>query len=169
MGDFLSKNRAWLDSHRSGSFHVFDDSPEHINMEKAKLKNMFQGLRAYVYDAIDTAYKVGKDKGKENARSNEMVELPHPCDGEAFSDVRITEQITKIMSEVGEVSDANARYQKYGSPECRRDVLLELQDVIVAATTAQYIMGAELDERQRITREVNESNARRDNGARFKK
>ena len=97
-----------------------------------------------------------------------MVELTHQCDGEAFSDVRITEQITKIMSEVGEVSDANARYQKYGSPECRRDVLLELQDVIVAATTAQYIMGAALDERQRITREVNESNARRDNGARFK-
>lgn len=45
----------------------------------------------------------------------------------------------------------------------------ELTDVITAATSALAFAGCSLEDRQHFQQEINESNARRDGGRRFKK
>lgn len=95
--------------------------------------------------------------------------LPKPCNGPKYDDWDVNDYFKKVMEEVGEVCEAYADFTLKNSPKKRKNFLRECTDVIVAITSLMNKAGADLNERQLLMNEVNNSNATRDNGKRFKK
>lgn len=97
------------------------------------------------------------------------VVLPHPCDGELYKDWLLVEYIAKVLEEANEVVDAYIDLIKDPkNPERIKHLADECTDVQVAATGVMHKLGYGEEERQRIMKEINESNAKRDGGKRFK-
>lgn len=98
------------------------------------------------------------------------VVLPHPCDGELYKDWLLVEYIAKVLEEAKEVVDAYIDLIKDPkNPERIKHLASECTDVQVAATGVMHKLGYGEEERQRVMKEINESNAKRDGGKRFKK
>jgi len=113
--------------------------------------------------------------------------LPHPCDGAYYKYWTLSDWLLKVCEETGEAVTAKKLYQKalrayyrardlqsgdvdarlQEAEDARHELCKELTDVITASTSALAFLGADLDERQQLQREINESNARRDGGTRF--
>lgn len=97
------------------------------------------------------------------------VVLPHPCDGELYKDWLLVEYIAKVLEEANEVVDAYIDLIKDPkNPERIKHLADECTDVQVAATGVMHKLGYGEEERQRVMKEINESNAKRDGGKRFK-
>lgn len=113
------------------------------------------------YEKIfDDGYKAGRAS----------VVLPHPCDGELYKDWLLVEYIAKVLEEAKEVVDAYIDLIKDPkNPERIKHLAGECTDVQVAATGVMHKLGYGEEERQRVMKEINESNAKRDGGKRFKK
>lgn len=108
------------------------------------------------------------DDGYRAGRAS--VVLPHPCDGELYKDWLLVEYIAKVLEEAKEVVDAYIDLIKDPkNPERIKHLAGECTDVQVAATGVMHKLGYGEEERQRVMKEINESNAKRDGGKRFKK
>lgn len=115
------------------------------------------------YEKIfDDGYKAGRAS----------VVLPHPCDGELYKRWLSSDYFAKIAEEHLEVIDAYKSIEKSGkcpTEEEKEHFLKECTDLIIATTSLMNCLGYDEEARQRKMKEVNESNAKRDGGKRFKK
>lgn len=110
------------------------------------------------YEKIfDDGYKAGRAS----------VVLPHPCDGELYKDWTASDYFAKIAEEHLEVIDAYKEIEKNGGDS--QHFLRECTDLIVATTGLMNYLGCDEKMRQQYMKEINESNAKRDGGKRFKK
>lgn len=100
------------------------------------------------------------------------VVLPHPCDGELYKDRTAADYFAKIAEEHLEVIDAYKTIEKSNkqpTKEERDHFFKECTDLIVATTGLMHYLGCDEEMRQKYMKEINESNAKRDGGKRFKK
>lgn len=115
------------------------------------------------YEKIfDDGYKAGRAS----------VVLPHPCDGELYKDWTSSDYFAKIAEEHLEVIDAYKAIEKSGkcpTKEEQEHFFKECTDLIVATTGLMHYFGCDEKMRQQYMKEINESNAKRDGGKRFKK
>lgn len=119
-------------------------------------------------DKAISGYEKIFDDGYKAGRAS--VVLPHPCDGELYKDWLLIEYIAKVLEEAKEVVDAYIDLIKDPkNPERIKHLAGECTDVQVAATGVMHKLGYGEEERQRVMKEINESNAKRDGGKRFKK
>lgn len=117
-------------------------------------------------DDIMSGYKAIFEDGYKAGRAS--VVLPHPCDGELYKDWLLVEYIAKVLEEAKEVVDAYIDLIKDPkNPERIKHLAGECTDVQVAATGVMHKLGYGEEERQRVMKEINESNAKRDGGKRF--
>lgn len=118
-------------------------------------------------DDIMSGYKAIFEDGYRAGRAS--VVLPHPCDGELYKDWLLVEYIAKVLEEANEVVDAYIDLIKDPkNPERIKHLADECTDVQVAATGVMHKLGYGEEERQRVMKEINKSNAKRDGGKRFK-
>lgn len=125
------------------------------------------------------------------------VILPRPCNGPVYDDWKIGEWMLKVCEECGEAVKALKLTQKaaieYGNfvrglsldemneakmakaeayyddlLEEKRNLCLELTDIITAATSMLENIGVDETGRQMYQRIINARNARRDGGRRFR-
>lgn len=115
------------------------------------------------YEKIfDDGYKAGRAS----------VVLPHPCDGELYESWTSSDYLAKIAEEHLEVIDAYKTIEKSNkqpTKEERDHFFKECTDLIVATTGLMHYLGCDEEMRQKYMKEINESNAKRDGGKRFKK
>ena len=100
------------------------------------------------------------------------VVLPHPCDGELYKDWTAADYFAKIAEEHLEVIDAYKAIEKSGkcpTKEEQEHFFKECTDLIVATTGLMHYFGCDEKTRQQYMKEINENNAKRDGGKRFKK
>ena len=123
------------------------------------------------------------------------IVFPRPCDGALYDCWTLEKWMLKVCEECGEAITAAKHFQKaskllmdakrmlkkdehaqpitdtmqVGVTAARDELCSELTDVITAATSVLEYIGCDLDERQRYQRKINESNAKRDGGRRFRK
>lgn len=99
------------------------------------------------------------------------VVLPHPCDGELYKDWTPSDYFAKIAEEHLEVIDAYKAIKAGKRPikEELEHFFKECTDLIVATTGLMHYLGCKEETRQKYMKEINESNAKRDGGKRFKK
>lgn len=110
------------------------------------------------------------DDGYRAGRAS--VVLPHPCDGELYKDWTSADYFAKIAEEHLEVIDAYKAIEKSNkqpTKEERDHFFKECTDLIVATTGLMHYLGCDEEMRQKYMKEINESNAKRDGGKRFKK
>lgn len=110
------------------------------------------------------------DDGYRDGR--ESVVLPHPCDGELYKHWTAADYFAKIAEEHLEVIDAYKTIEKSGkcpTEEEKEHLLKECTDMIIATTTLMNYFGYDEEARQKKMKEVNDDNAKRDGGKRFKK
>ena len=123
---------------------------------------------------IMSGYEKIFDDGYEAGRGS--VVLPHPCNGPVYDDWGVRDYLIKLGEECGEVFKAYKELMRaYKSKdldeksEAMENILRECADVQVAATSLMDFLGCGDEGRQEVMREINESNAKRDGGKRFKK
>lgn len=110
------------------------------------------------------------DDGYRAGRAS--VVLPHPCDGELYKSWTSSDYFAKIAEEHLEVIDAYKAIEKSGkcpTKEEQEHFFKECTDLIVATTGLMHYFGCDEKMRQQYMKEINESNAKRDGGKRFKK
>lgn len=94
--------------------------------------------------------------------------LPRPCNGPLYDKCSTSDYVIKIVEEVGEMADAYRRY-KIASDNCTyADLGRELVDIITACISTLETLGFKAADREKMYQKVNESNAKRDGGRRFK-
>ena len=127
----------------------------------------------------------------------EEIILPRPVNGPVYDEWTLEKWLLKVCEECGEAITAYKHLEKTVkdyqqtansvTPDMMTDrqafekrtnldlvrsarhaLCRELTDTITAATSALHYLGAHLEERQSLQREVNESNAKRDGGKRFR-
>lgn len=116
-------------------------------------------------DKAISGYEKIFDDGYKAGRAS--VVLPHPCDGELYKDWTASDYFAKIAEEHLEVIDAYKEIEKNGGDS--QHFLRECTDLIVATTGLMNYLGCDEKMRQEYMKEINESNAKRDGGKRFKK
>ena len=110
------------------------------------------------------------DDGYRAGRAS--VVLPHPCDGELYKSWTSSDYFAKIAEEHLEVIGAYKTIEKSNkqpTKEERDHFFKECTDLIVATTGLMHYLGCDEEMRQKYMKEINESNAKRDGGKRFKK
>lgn len=124
--------------------------------------------------------------------------MPKACNGEAYADWTLNNWMLKVCEECGEAvmafklaHKAEHEYAAYVKTlsldmvdetklareqncldeflEARRNLCLELTDVITAATSMLDAIGADAADRQMYQRIINDRNGRRDGGRRFRR
>lgn len=121
-------------------------------------------------DKAISGYEKIFDDGYKAGRAS--VVLPHPCDGELYKSWTSSDYFAKIAEEHLEVIDAYKAIDKSGkcpTKEEQEHFFKECTDLIVATTGLMHYFGCDEKMRQRYMKEINESNAKRDGGKRFKK
>lgn len=145
-------------------------------MDKKELHAYLDKALEYEYTRGDIdGYQQGVSDGYWSGRAS--VILPHPCDGPLYKDWRWSQQLAKVREEFEEVVSAfdsvrDCKKKHLGMAvfrERRDHMMRECTDLIIATTTFMNLMGFNESDRQRIMCEVNERNAKRDDGRRFKK
>ena len=138
-------------------------------------------IHAYLDEALEREYSRGERDGYQKGvsdgyrRGKAAVILPHPCDGPLYEDWRWSQQLAKVREEFEEVvsafdsvRDCKKKHLSMAVFRERRDHMMrECTDLIIATTTFMNLMGFNESDRQRLMFEVNESNAKRDDGQRF--
>ena len=120
--------------------------------------------------------------------NKDEIVLPRPVNGPVYDGWTLERWLLKVCEETGEVVTAyknlKSACEKYHDfvdglsiddmtdPKAAYASMLqvcrELTDVITAATSTLEYLGVDLDERQRLQQSINESNAKRDGGRRFR-
>lgn len=121
-------------------------------------------------DKAISGYEKIFDDGYKAGRAS--VVLPHPCDGELYKSWTSSDYFAKIAEEHLEVIDAYKAIEKSGkcpTKEEQEHFFKECTDLIVATTGLMHYFGCDEKMRQQYMKEINESNAKRDGGKRFKK
>lgn len=140
-------------------------------------------IHAYLDEVLDEAYLRGNRDGYQQGRSDgyrrgrASVILPHPCDGPLYDDWlwsqcldKMREEFEEVLEAVESVRDCTKKHLGMAVLRERRDHLMrECTDLIVATTTFMDKAGYKESDRQRFLYEVNERNAKRDYGRRFRK
>ncbi|SDO85808.1 hypothetical protein [Selenomonas ruminantium] len=98
-----------------------------------------------------------------------LLAIPKPCDGELYRNWTLDNYAKKVDEEHAEMFEAYVKWRATGEEADRHEFLRECTDSIVAITSFMNKAGADIHERQKVLCEVNNSNATRDNGKRFKK
>lgn len=122
------------------------------------------------FDKIMSGYKAIFEDGYKAGRAS--VVLPHPCDGELYKHWLASDYFAKIAEEHLEVINAYKTIEKSGkcpTEEEKEHFLKECTDLIIATTSLMNCFGYDEEARQRKMKEVNDDNAKRDGGKRFKK
>ena len=122
------------------------------------------------FDESMRGYKAIFEDGYKAGRAS--VVLPHPCDGELYRSWTSSDYFAKIAEEHLEVIDAYKAIEKSGkcpTKEEQEHFFKECTDLIIATTGLMNYLGCDERMRQEYMKEVNESNAKRDGGKRFKK
>ena len=122
------------------------------------------------FDESMRGYKAIFEDGYKAGRAS--VVLPHPCDGELYKGWTSSDYFAKIAEEHLEVIDAYKTIEKSGkcpTKEEQEHFFKECTDLIVATTGLMHYFGCDEKMRQQYMKEINESNAKRDGGKRFKK
>ena len=122
------------------------------------------------FDESMSGYKAIFEDGYKAGRAS--VVLPHPCDGELYRSWTSSDYFAKIAEEHLEVIDAYKAIEKSGkcpTKEEQAHFFKECTDLIVATTGLMHYLGCDEEMRQKYMKEINESNAKRDGGKRFKK
>ena len=122
------------------------------------------------FDESMRGYKAIFEDGYKAGRAS--VVLPHPCDGELYKGWISSDYFAKIAEEHLEVIDAYKAIEKSGkcpTKEEQAHFFKECTDLIVATTGLMHYFGCDEAMRQKYMQEINESNAKRDGGKRFKK
>lgn len=119
-------------------------------------------------DDIMSGYEKIFEDGYKAGRAS--VVLPHPCDGELYKDWTPSDYFAKIAEEHLEVIDAYKAIKagKRPAKEGLEHLFKECTDLIVATTGLMHYLGCNEETRQKYMKEINESNAKRDGGKRFK-
>lgn len=120
-------------------------------------------------DDIISGYKAIFEDGYRAGRAS--VVLPHPCDGELYARWMAADYFAKIAEEHLEMIDAYKAIEKSGkcpTEEEKDHFFKECTDLIVATTGLMHYFGCDEAMRQKYMQEINESNAKRDGGKRFK-
>lgn len=101
--------------------------------------------------------------------------LPHPCDGELYSDWTPQRRFAKVLEEVDEAMEAAESFFSRERWDCDAapsvaygNLMEELTDVITAITSFQEAVGCDLEARRLYQRKINRRNRARDGGKRFK-
>ena len=121
-------------------------------------------------DDIMSGYEKIFDDGYKAGRAS--VVLPHPCDGELYKSWTSSDYFAKIAEEHLEVIDAYKAIEKSGkcpTKEEQEHFFKECTDLIVATTGLMHYFGCDEKMRQQYMKKINESDAKRDGGKRFKK
>ena len=121
-------------------------------------------------DKAISGYEKIFDDGYRAGRAS--VVLPHPCDGELYRHWLSSDYFAKIAEEHLEVIDAYKSIEKSGkcpTEEEKEHFLKECTDLIIATTSLMNYLGYDEEAQQRKMKEVNDDNAKRDGGKRFKK
>lgn len=121
-------------------------------------------------DKAISGYEKIFDDGYKAGRAS--VVLPHPCDGELYKSWTSSDYFAKIAEEHLEVIDAYKAIEKSNkqpTKEERDHFFKECTDLIVATTGLMHYLGCDEKMRQQYMKEINENNAKRDGGKRFKK
>lgn len=142
-------------------------------------------LHEAINESLKQEYDLGKRIGYEQGRIEgyKAQVLPHPCDGPLYDGCTPEEHMAKITEEYGEVLKAFAVWRKSESRhrvqqtvsskmavnESLNHLFNECTDLRVATVSMMDRFGCHETARQRLMKQVNESNARRDDGRRFKK
>lgn len=132
-------------------------------------------IHAYLDEVLDEAYARGNRDGYQQGRSEgyrfgrSSVILPHPCDGPLYDDWTPEDHLAKVAEEYDEVLKAFASFRESGKLVDRFNLFNECTDLQVAIVSMMDRLGCHEAGRQRCMYEVNESNAQRDHGQRFKK
>ena len=129
--------------------------------------------------------------------NKDEIVLPRPVNGPVYDGWTLERWLLKVCEETGEVvtayknlksacekyhdfvdglsiddmTDPKAAYAsmlQVNTQNTRMSLCRELTDVITAATSTLEYLGVDLDERQRLQQSINESNAKRDGGRRFR-
>ena len=133
-------------------------------MEK-DLSYHFDKIKLEMQRAYEAGFLAGSMGGKV---------LPHPCDGELYKDCGTFDYLCKIAEEYNEVMQASLQYNNALARGLKsaviekRHLMLECTDLIVAVTSYMDKLGCVEKARQQYMKQVNQSNAKRDGGRRFK-
>lgn len=120
-------------------------------------------------DDIMSGYEKIFEDGYKAGRAS--VVLPHPCDGESYARWMAADYFAKIAEEHLEMIDAYKAMEKSSkqpTKEQQEHFFKECTDLIVATTGLMHYFGCDEAMRQKYMKEINESNAKRDGGKRFK-
>lgn len=120
-------------------------------------------------DKAISGYEKIFDDGYKAGRAS--VVLPHPCDGELYKSRTSSDYFAKIAEEHLEVINAYKTIEKSGKcpTEAEKEHFFkECTDLIIATTTLMNYFGYDEEARQKKMKEVNDDNAKRDGGKRFK-
>lgn len=93
--------------------------------------------------------------------------LPRPCNGPLYADWDAIDYVMKIKEEVEEVVEASRLYNLNRDNDSYLHFGRELVDVITACISTLETLGFKAADREKMYQEVNESNAKRDDGRRF--
>lgn len=138
-------------------------------------------IHAYLDEALEREYSRGERDGYQKGvsdgyrRGKAAVILPHPCDGPLYEDWtwpqyldKMREEFEEVVEAVKSVRDCTKKHLGVAVHRERCEHLMrECTNLIVATTTFMYRTGYNESDRQRLMFEVNESNAKRDDGQRF--
>ena len=120
-----------------------------------------------IMSAYDEVYKAGYEAGRKS------VVLPHPCNGPLYDNWTPPEYLKKMKEEYKEIVNAFKDLElSIGDTEdikeLRKHLFWECVDLQTITVSFMEMLGCKEEERQQITREVNESNATRDGGKRIR-
>lgn len=125
-------------------------------------------LEARVRAVLNLLYDMGRDEGMSTAQGETPKVLPRPCDGPKYEKWTLMDYLHEMNDEGAEAFMACRKFDREPNRDNRYDAYMEVTDLIVAATSVLAKMGADEAVRQEFLKRVNESNATRDAGRRFK-
>lgn len=112
--------------------------------------------------------------------NEDKIVLPRPCDGPLYADWTAEDYFMKVQEEVDELAEALRKFNQAMREEAKPEepsgltlarkgnVFWKSTDVITSVVGLQNILGMDEATRQKYIRMVNESNARRNGGKRFR-
>lgn len=94
--------------------------------------------------------------------------FPRPCDGEKYADCDVLDYAFKVGEEYGEMMEAILEYRHTQTVDSLKQVFWEATDAITAIVGLLDKLGFDADARANMQIMINQSNAERDGGKRFK-
>ena len=94
--------------------------------------------------------------------------FPRPCDGEKYADWDVFDYVLKASEEYGEMMEAILKYRHAQTVDSLKQVFWEATDTITAIVGLLDKLGFDADARANMQIMINQSNAERDGGKRFK-